>query len=63
MFLQPLLHYEGDTGKLTRFCVFRAVLRIYLICMRIRNRILDLHWKKVDPDSDHELINIALRFF
>ena len=28
------------------------VLRIHLILMRIRIRILDPHWKKMDPDPD-----------
>ena len=31
---------------------FYAVLRIQLILMRIRIRILDPHWKKMDPNPD-----------
>ena len=34
------------------FEAVKAVLRIQLILMRIRIRILDPHWKKMDPDSD-----------
>ena len=30
-----------------------SVLRIHLILMRIRIRILDLHWKKMDPDPGY----------
>ena len=29
-----------------------AVLRIHLVFMRIRIRILDPHWKKMDPDPE-----------
>ena len=32
--------------------ILHAVLRIQLILMRIRIRILDPHWKKMDPDPD-----------
>ena len=43
------------TGKL-------SVLRIHLILMLIRIRILDPHWKNVDPDPDHFFKNYLFFF-
>ena len=39
-----------------------SVLRIHLILMLIRIRILDPHWKNMDPDPDHFFKNYLFFF-
>ena len=41
----------------------QSVLRIQFILMRFRIRILDPHWKKMDPDPDPEYFLKFTEFF
>jgi len=47
--------YHKKWSGIDDFLLFKPVLRIHLILMRIRIPILDLHWKKMDPDPNPDL--------